>query len=72
MAGYNNLWQTERDLMAYAFTAAENMSQRAHEIVLTKMGVKNAKDLQDSENQNELWKAAGSLAANIFDDWDFF
>jgi hypothetical protein len=63
-AAYNNLWQKERDLMAFAFTASENDKQRAHDIVLAKK--------QSSSNQNnEMWKAAGSLVSNIVDDIDF-
>jgi hypothetical protein len=57
---YNNLWQKERDLMAYAFTASENDEQRAHEVVLQKSGDKSAQ-------QVALGAAAGKLVASIFD-----
>lgn len=73
-AAYNNIWQTERDLMAYAFTAAENANQRAAELVLAKLNADNYKDYAEAQRQNELGKAAGGLVANTIDrvlDWAF-
>jgi hypothetical protein len=62
-AAYNNLWQTERDIMAFAFTASENASQRAHELVLAKMD----KDLVERSQNAALGEAAGSLLGEILD-----
>lgn len=59
-AAYNNLWQTERDLMAYAFTASENAETRKHEVVLQKMGDKSASSVAKGQ-------AAGSLVGTIVD-----
>ena len=67
MAGYNNLWQTQRDLMAYAFTAGENMQQRAHEVVLAQMGADLQSDLMDEQQNNAMWEAAGGVVASLFD-----
>ena len=64
-AAYNNLWQQERDLMAYAFTAAEGVNQRAHEVVLAKLEAKGLKDIQKSKNRAALGQAAGSLIASV-------
>ena len=66
MAGFNNLWQGERDLMAYAFTAAENMNQRAHEILLAKMGVDSDKDLADQASRDALMEVAGQFVGSLF------
>lgn len=68
-SAYNNYWQTERDIMAFAFTAAENSTQRAHEVVLAKMGNDTAKDIQSSENRGALGAAAGGLVAEVLKDW---
>jgi len=64
---YNNLWQQQRDLMAFAFAAAENQNQRAHEVVLQKMGGDAARDFAQGQ-------ATGNLLGKIFDvgmsiDW---
>jgi uncharacterized protein (DUF2384 family) len=67
MAAFNNMWQQERDLMAYAFTAGENMQQRAHEILLAKMGVELDQDLLDQQNRGALWEAAGGMIGEMFD-----
>jgi hypothetical protein len=71
MAGFNNLWQQERDLMAYAFTAAENMNQRAHEVLLAKMGVDLEEDMADQASKDGLMKMGGQFVASLFDDVDF-
>lgn len=66
-AAYNNLFQQERDLMAFAFTAAENANQRSHEIVLQKMGGDQYKDYAKAQQQAALGQAAGSLISSIVD-----
>jgi hypothetical protein len=66
---YNNLWQTERDLMQFAFTAAENASQRAHEIVMQKMNTDAYEDAQDKASKDSLWKDVGAFAFDRFEDW---
>jgi hypothetical protein len=67
MAAFNNMWQQERDLMAYAFTAGENMQQRAHEVMLAKMGAELDQDLMEQQNRGALWEAAGSFVGDMFD-----
>lgn len=66
-AAYNNLFQQERDLMAFAFTAAENANQRSHEIVLQRMSGDSYRDAQRAQGQAALGAAAGSLISNIID-----
>lgn len=56
---YNNLWQSERDLMQYAFTAAQNSDQRAHEVVLQKLSAK------DNKNGDPVKQAVGSAAGSL-------
>lgn len=60
---YNNLWQSERDLMQYAFTAAQNSDQRAHEVVLQKLSVKANKN--GDPVQQAIGSAAGSLVSTV-------
>lgn len=61
-AAYENLWQKERDLMAYAFTATQNDAQRAHELVLGKIGSK-------SQEKGALYEAAGSFVGSLISNW---
>ena len=70
-AAYNNLFQQERDLMSFAFTAAENANQRSHEIVMQKMTNKSYKDLAKAQQQAALGEAAGKLISSVIDgiDW---
>ena len=68
---YNNMWQQERDLMSYAFTAAENANQRAHEVVLQKMTNSSYKDMAKYQNQMEMGKAAGTLISSLVNNIDF-
>ena len=68
---YNNMWQQERDLMSYAFTAAENANQRAHEVVLQKMTNSSYKDMAKYQNQMEMGKAAGTLISSLINNIDF-
>ena len=60
---YNNLWQSERDLMQYAFTAAQNSDQRAHEVVLQKLSAKANKN--GDPVKQAIGSAAGSLVSTI-------
>lgn len=59
---YNNLWQTERDIMAFAFTAAENAAERANNVVIAKLASDN-KSTSDTVKGN----AAGTLVGKIID-----
>lgn len=54
----NALWQRERDIMAFAFTSAENASQRAHEVVLQKKSSKDA-------SKSALYEAAGGFVSQL-------
>lgn len=58
---YNNLWQTERDLMSFAFTAGQNEKQRAHEVVLQKLVNKNG----GSSGKQAVGQSAGNLIGTI-------
>ena len=68
---YNNMWQKERDLMGYAFTAAENANQRAHEVVMQKMTNKSYKDMAKYQNQVDMGKAAGGLISSLVNNVDW-
>lgn len=73
-AAYANLWQNERDLMAYAFTSSENAAQRATQIVLQKMANDTAAKGYKVQGQAALGSAAGAFVSSIvdgvFDNWD--
>lgn len=60
----NNLWQRERDIMAFAFTAAENANQRAHEVLLQKKGAKEA-------SKSALYEAGGAFVSELIRDVDW-
>ena len=63
-AAYNNIWQTQRDLITFAFTAGENQKQRAHELVVSK---KQSKDAQEAS----LWEAAGTFVSEALRGWEW-
>lgn len=50
-ASLDNLWQRERDLMQYAFTAAENSEARATEILIAKMDIDAETALEKSKQK---------------------
>ena len=64
-AAYNNLWQKERDIMSYIFTASENDAERANNLVLAKMGNEATRDLQKSAQENAMYEAAGSFIGSL-------
>jgi hypothetical protein len=64
-AALNNLWQRERDLMSFAFQAAENAASRSTEIAVAKLTAAEAAALQDNIGK-------GQLSATVLDktlDW---
>lgn len=71
MAAYNNLWQEARDLMAFAFTASENVAERANRVVLQKLanegGVDVVKARDGDSTKNLLGMAAGRFVGNLVD-----
>lgn len=58
LAGYNNLMQRERDMYSFAFTAAENAAQRAHEVTLAQFQARSA-------NRTAAGAAVGAIGAAI-------
>ena len=63
-ASLDNLWQRERDLMQYAFTASENAETRATELLVAKMDNEAKEALQRSSDKMDLVK---EIFSNI--DW---
>jgi hypothetical protein len=57
-AAMNNIWQRERDIMAFAFTSAENAAERSHQVVLQKLGGDQAADFAQGQ-------ATGALASEL-------
>lgn len=66
-SAYNNLWQTERDLMSYAFTSAENAADRVNQLALSKISASSVKDAAKAQQSNALGQAVGAVAGKIFD-----
>ena len=64
---YANLWQKERDIMSYVFTASENAAERANQLLLQKMTGNAYKDAQRDQQNFALFEAAGSFVSKIFD-----
>ena len=50
-AALESVWQRERDLMQYAFTAAENSEARATEILISKMGNESAANIASAKQK---------------------
>jgi hypothetical protein len=65
-AGLDYLWQTERDLMSYAFTASENAQDRRVSLITANMTREIARMEQDSEDRAAFGSVVGSIAAGIF------
>lgn len=61
-SSYNHIWQTERDLMAYLYTSAENAKDREHELIAQKMNI-------NGERSNALWETAGTFAGKLLGNW---
>lgn len=67
-AAYNNLWQRERDLMSFAFTASENAENRAMQVVLQKIAGKTAKKVAamgKPDEGNPFAEAAGGFVSKL-------
>ena len=62
--GLDEIWQRERDLMAYAFTSAENAAQRRLELVKAELNVEAGEDTAFS---TALGSFAGAVVNGIFD-----
>lgn len=56
--GLDEIWQRERDLMAYAFTAAENAEQRRVELLTSELD-------READSDSAFSKALGSFAGAI-------
>ena len=52
-ATLESVWQRERDIMQYAFTAAENSEARATEILIKKMDTDATAELQSSKQKSD-------------------
>ena len=56
--GLDEIWQRERDLMAYAFTAAENAEQRRVELLTSELD-------READSESAFSKALGSFAGAV-------
>jgi len=65
-AGLDYLWQTERDLMSYAFTSAENAQDRRVSLITADMSREIARMELDAEDNAGMGSVIGSIAAGIF------
>jgi hypothetical protein len=60
------VYQKERDVMAFAFTASENSADRSAQIALAKLTGQQKADLQDSIGKGQFF---GSILNNVLDNW---
>ena len=66
-AGLNALWQRYRDESSWAFTSAESVKQRDHQIAVTAMEVSAQADLYAQKNEDDNYAAlGGGIMAGIF------
>ena len=65
-AGLDYLWQTERDLMSYAFTSAENAQDRRVSLITADMSRQIAELELDAQDRAGMGSVIGSIAAGIF------
>ena len=63
----DQIWQRERDIMAYAFNQAESAADRAANVALAKLTADEQDKLQDNIGKGKL---AGAFADNLF-EWMF-
>ena len=63
---FNAAMQETRDLMSYAFQAADNDATRAVQLAVAKMSSEDAKTAAKAQKQAGLWGALGSIGAAIF------
>jgi hypothetical protein len=63
---FNAAMQETRDLMSYAFQAADNDATRAVQLAVAKMGSDDAKAAAKAKSSAGLWGAIGSIGAAIF------
>jgi hypothetical protein len=66
-ASLDNLWQRERDLMQYAFTASENAETRATQLLVAKMDIEAKDALQKSQQKSDMVQTIFNSIAQI--DW---
>lgn len=63
---FNAAMQETRDLMSYAFQAADNDATRAVQLAVAKLSSEDAKAAAKAESSAGLWGALGSIGAAIF------
>lgn len=66
MAEFNNISQSRRDAINFAFTASENAADRAVQLMLATMSAEEAQAARSSASSRSAWSAVGSVAARIF------
>lgn len=65
-AGLDYLWQTERDLMSFAFTSSENAQDRRVQLIVANKTAEIAKMELDAQDNAALGSIFGSIAAGLF------
>lgn len=61
----DQIWQRERDIMDYAFTASESELDRANSVLLAKLSGQQTKDSLKLQQKAETQAAFGSFLANV-------
>ena len=60
---FNAVMQETRDLMSYAFQAADSDANRATQLAIAKIGSEDAKTAAAASKKSGLWSAIGSIGA---------
>lgn len=68
IAEFNNISQSRRDAVNFAFTASENAKDRATQLLLATMSAEEAQRIRSAASSDAMWRSVGSFAARIFDN----
>ena len=65
--GLDEVWQKERDLMAYAFASAESAAERRQRLIESNL---NAEAAGDSAFSSALGTFGSAIVSGLFDNWE--
>ena len=63
---YNNLWQYYKDTMEWAWTSADNASDRMNQLAVAKISADSDANIQQLKNSSDSSKALGGFAIDMF------
>jgi hypothetical protein len=66
LAEFNNISQSRRDAVNFAYTASENAKDRATQLLLATMSAEEASRARSAASSAAMWQSIGSFAARMF------